>query len=217
VLVPLLTLSFASLTICDADTSTTRVRAKLFIGSGSPRAEGPPVNSPAREGGVFLIPLTRGPKARHCGCVAPSALHLDGRPIPGLTAGLFTGGPSGLNCYSPSKLGYRKNASTEWLELTPRECHWIAATIFKLSSSPNSLSDRAVRRTGRALLQGKLQREALFALGCVSLNRWTRTAWSWMGYFHPHQKRQQAAALQRAQWYQTPPVVTIGSMSRSNV
>ncbi len=131
-LVPLLTLSFASLTICDADTSTTRVRAKLFIGSGSPRAEGPPVNSPAREGGVFSITLTRGPKARHCGCVAPSALHLDGRPIPGLTAGLFTVGPSGLN--------------------------------------------RAVRRTGRALLQRKLQREALFALGCVSLNRWTRTA-----------------------------------------
>jgi hypothetical protein len=42
----------------------------------SPRAEGPSVSSPARQGGVFKGPLTRGRKDRHSGCVAPSALLL---------------------------------------------------------------------------------------------------------------------------------------------
>ena len=63
----------------------------------SPRAEGPSVSSPARQGGVFKTPLTRGPKDRHSGCVAPSALLLtNARLIPASRPGLLSVGPSGL-------------------------------------------------------------------------------------------------------------------------
>jgi hypothetical protein len=62
----------------------------------SPRAEGPSVSSPAREGGVFKTLLTRGPKDRHSGCVAPSALLLNARLIPALRPGLLSVGLSGL-------------------------------------------------------------------------------------------------------------------------
>jgi hypothetical protein len=62
----------------------------------SPRAEGPSVSSPARQGGVFKGLLTRGPKARHSGCVAPSALLTNARLIPALRPGLLSVGPSGL-------------------------------------------------------------------------------------------------------------------------
>ena len=62
-----------------------------------PRAEGPSVSSPARQGGVFKGSLTRGPKDRHSGCVAPSALLLtNARLIPALRPGLLSVGPSGL-------------------------------------------------------------------------------------------------------------------------
>jgi hypothetical protein len=64
----------------------------------SSRAEGPSVSSPARQGGVFKTPLKRGPKERYSGCVAPSALLLHARLIPGLRPGLLSIGPSGLNC-----------------------------------------------------------------------------------------------------------------------
>jgi hypothetical protein len=63
----------------------------------SPRAEGPSVSSPARQGGVFKGSLTRGPQDRHSGCVAPSALLLtNARLIPALRPGLLSVGPSGL-------------------------------------------------------------------------------------------------------------------------
>ena len=53
-----------------------------------PRAEGPTGSSPARKGGVFKGSLTRGPKDRHSGCVAPSALLLNNaRLIPALRPG----------------------------------------------------------------------------------------------------------------------------------
>src|SRR5262245_10346871 len=51
------------------------------------RAEGPAVNSPAREGGGLARPQVRGPKDRHCNCAAPSALVLKPNLCPGLTAG----------------------------------------------------------------------------------------------------------------------------------
>ena len=64
----------------------------------SPRAEGPSVSSPARQGGVLETPLTRGPKDRHSGGVAPSALLLtNARLIPALRPGLLSVGLSGLN------------------------------------------------------------------------------------------------------------------------
>jgi hypothetical protein len=63
----------------------------------SPRAEGPSVSSPVRQGGVFKTPLTRGPKDRHYDCVAPSALFLNARLIPALRPGLLSVGLSGLN------------------------------------------------------------------------------------------------------------------------
>jgi hypothetical protein len=69
----------------------------------SPRAEGPSVSSPARQGGVFETPLPRGPKARHSGRVAPSALLLNARLIPALRPGLLSVGLSGLN----AKIRYR--------------------------------------------------------------------------------------------------------------
>jgi hypothetical protein len=62
----------------------------------SPRAEGPSVSSPARQGGVLETPLTRGPKDRHSGCVAPSALLTNARLIPALRPGLLSVGLSGL-------------------------------------------------------------------------------------------------------------------------
>jgi len=63
----------------------------------SPRAEGPSVSSPARQGGVLETPLTRGPKDRHFGCVAPSALLLtNARLIPASRPGLLSVGLSGL-------------------------------------------------------------------------------------------------------------------------
>jgi hypothetical protein len=63
----------------------------------SRRAEGPSVTSPARESGVLKGPLTRGPKDRHSGCVAPSALLLtNALLIPALRPGLLSVGPSGL-------------------------------------------------------------------------------------------------------------------------
>ena len=49
------------------------------------RAEGPAVNSPARKGGESQESVVRGPKDRHSGCVAPSALDPNTTPNPGLT------------------------------------------------------------------------------------------------------------------------------------
>jgi hypothetical protein len=77
----------------------------------SPRAEGPLVSSPARQGGVFKTPLTRGPKDRHHGCVAPSALLLNARLIPALRPGLLSVGPSGLNL--PKYVTVIANSSTK--------------------------------------------------------------------------------------------------------
>jgi hypothetical protein len=68
----------------------------------SPRAEGPSVSSPAREGGVFKTLLTRGPKDRHSGCVAPSALLLNARLIPAFTAGPTLCRPFRPHCQNTS-------------------------------------------------------------------------------------------------------------------
>ena len=48
----------------------------LVVESGLASAEGPAVNSPAREGADRQDPVIRGPKDRHSGCAAPSALML---------------------------------------------------------------------------------------------------------------------------------------------
>jgi N-acetylglucosaminyl-diphospho-decaprenol L-rhamnosyltransferase len=77
----------------------------------SPRAEGPSVSSPARQGGVFKTPLTRGPKDRHSGCVAPSALLLNARLNPGLTAGPTLYRPFGPQL--PKYINVIANSSTK--------------------------------------------------------------------------------------------------------
>ena len=76
----------------------------------SPRAEGPSVSSPARQGGVFKTPVTRGPKDRHHVCVAPSALLLNACLIPALRPGLLSVGPSGLSL--PKYVTVIANSST---------------------------------------------------------------------------------------------------------
>jgi hypothetical protein len=62
----------------------------------SPRAEGPSVSSPARQGGICTNSSPRSDD-RHSDCVAPSALLLNARLIPALRPGLVSVGLSGLN------------------------------------------------------------------------------------------------------------------------
>jgi len=47
---------------------------RFFVESALPRAEGPAVNSPTREGGDSQDPVIWGPKNRHFDSTAPSAL-----------------------------------------------------------------------------------------------------------------------------------------------
>jgi hypothetical protein len=92
----------------------------------SPRAEGPSVSSPARQGGVFKTPpetRSEGPALRR---VAPSGLLLNARLIPALRPGLVSVGPSGLNCQIVTVIA---NSSTK----TPRH----QETLSRLREAKN--------------------------------------------------------------------------------
>jgi hypothetical protein len=63
----------------------------------SPRAEGPSVSSPARQGGVFETPRPRGPKGPALRLCRTFGAPFDTRLIPALRPGLLSVGLSGLN------------------------------------------------------------------------------------------------------------------------